>query len=53
MHIFRQPDVRFREGVERYLRGDGGHKDSVLLPVEVVFPEYGKIVILGANSLKE
>ena len=37
----------FREGVERYLRGDGGHKDNVLLPVEVVFPEYGKIVILG------
>ena len=37
----------FREGVERYLRGDGGHKDNVLLPVEIVFPEYGKIVILG------
>lgn len=37
----------FREGVERYLRGAGGHKDGVLLPVEVMFPGYGKIVILG------
>ena len=41
------PDTgrRFREGVERYLRGGGDQ--PALPPSEVAFPPYGKVVILG------
>ena len=45
----------FHDGVKRYLSGDGGgggggggaSPSAVLDPVEVAFPGYGKVVILG------
>ena len=42
------PDTgkRFSEGVRRYL-GGGSDGNSYLLPKEVAFPPYGKLVILG------
>mmetsp|Transcript_4986 Transcript_4986/g.7563 ORF Transcript_4986/g.7563 Transcript_4986/m.7563 type:complete len:154 (-) Transcript_4986:176-637(-) len=45
------PDTgeRFREGVERYL-SNGTAGEASLPSVEVVFPSYGKIVILGQLS---
>ena len=41
------PDTgkRFRAGAEKYLRGQC--QDCFLPPVEVDFPPYGKVVILG------
>ena len=48
---------RFRDGVERYLRGDGvvggggrddePHDEPFLPPAEVAFPPYGQVLVLG------